>query len=134
MRKHLFSFLNEEANYSVSNETDLTTGKELWSNFKKMQKRHPSLFLKQDSVFDADLEASLVDFVLVYETKKKKKKEKDTNTMQENGDENKSKEKFKDKDKKREYRTNYLNNLLTNGLKFETRVCLKFFFFHAYPS
>ena len=32
------------------------------------------MYLKQDSVFDADLESTLIDFVLVYENNTKKKK------------------------------------------------------------
>lgn len=108
--------------FSESNENELTpfkstTVKQRWSRFVKMQKRHPSLFIKQDSVFDADSESKLIDFVLVYEIKKKKC---DKVNQEDDAD-----KKFKDR--KREYRNNYLNNLITNGLKIETRVIISFF-------
>lgn len=62
-----------------------------------LKKRHPSLFLQNDSVFDADLEAEFVDFVLVYDP-----------TLKSN--------------RRREFRINYLNNLVKNGLKVNFRV------------
>ena len=117
--------------FSESNENELTpfkttTVKQRWSRLVKMQKRHPSLFIKQDSVFDADSESKLIDFVLVYEIKNKKS---DKENQQQQVDTDK-----KFKDGKREYRNNYLNNLITNGLKIETRVIISFFIVNNYYS
>jgi len=87
-----------------------------------MKKRHPSLYLKQDSVFDADLESTLIDFVLVYENNTKKKKvssETSVTNTSSNGDEKEAKS---TRSKRKNYRTNYFNNLMTNGLKLYFRV------------
>ena len=93
-------------------------------HYKLQVQRHPSLFLKQESIFKPYSEfTDFVDFVLVYDTKTKStekltKAETDLNmnVLKLDGKLNDSSE-LKLKSKSIQHRRNYLDNLVTNGLK-----------------